>query len=78
MFFECSFVDLLCFVYLLYIEFVFVNEGVGDDFVVDEVEVDVGWELGNGEEFGVFFVELFEFLVFVDGDYDNGGGSYGI
>lgn len=42
------------------VELVLADEGVGDDLVVDEVEVNVGGELGDGEVGGLRVVDLLE------------------
>lgn len=44
----------------LNLELIFPNEGVGDEFVVEEVEMHVCRELGDGEVLGGFFVDLLE------------------
>ncbi|KAK1856728.1 hypothetical protein CCHR01_00698 [Colletotrichum chrysophilum] len=55
------------------VELVLADEGVGDDAVVDEVEVDVCGELADGEQFGVLLVGLLEVPVLVDGRHAPGG-----
>lgn len=55
------------------VELVLADEGVGDDAVVDEVEVDVCRELADGEQFGVLLVGLLEVPVLVDGRHAPGG-----
>ena len=54
------------------VELVLADERVGDQTMVEEVEVDIGRELGDGEELAVFLVGLSELPVLVDGDHRAG------
>jgi hypothetical protein len=51
------------------VKLILADEGVGDEFVVEQIQVDVGGELGDGEVRVVLFVGLFELPILVNGRY---------
>lgn len=52
----------------LHVELILAHVGVWDELVVQEIQMDVGGELGHGEELGRGIVGLLEVPVLVDGD----------
>lgn len=58
----------------LHLELILARERIGDELVVQEVEVDVGRELRDGEVCVVGLVRLLEVPVLVDGDDAPHGG----
>lgn len=61
-------IDPLCLSNPLHVKLVLADEGIRDEFVVEEVKVDVGGKLSHWKELAVGSVALFELPVLVDGN----------